>query len=88
MSTTAERLIAAGHKPQLDEDGEIDNFAIDSGFCNGPMCVVCYAGRCNHCDGGGEFEPCVGQEEMDRKAKEKRRQQYEILKQEFENEQA
>ena len=64
MSTTAERLIATGHKPHLDDDGEIDIFAIDFGHHNGPACSVCAEGRCQHCDDGSPFEPCPGEEEV------------------------
>lgn len=84
MSTTAERLIAAGHKPHLDDDGEIDIFAIDFGHHNGPACSVCAEGRCQHCDDGSPFEPCPGEEEVVRRAKEKRRAQFDNLKAEFE----
>jgi hypothetical protein len=83
MSSTAERLIAAGHQPKRDEDGDIDNFAIESEYHNGPMCEVCYAGRCQHCDDGSPFEPCPGQEEMDRLAKERRYNQWVELNKEF-----
>ena len=83
MSTTIERLIAAGHQPRLDDEGGVDLFAIDYGHHNGPMCDVCHEGRCQHCDDGSPFDPCPGAEEVERRATEARRQQYLKLKEEF-----
>lgn len=55
------RFIEKGHVLQLDEDGSVDYFAMDSGFHNGPQCVECGEMWCQHCvfDGQG-VDPCVG----------------------------
>ena len=38
-----------GHTWKRDSSGEIDIFAIESGFCNGPQCTTCGFGECWHC---------------------------------------
>lgn len=52
------RAIAAGHTLELTEDGEIDNFALAHGYCNGPCCSVCCWGGCVNCD--RPIPPCDG----------------------------
>lgn len=76
-------LIVAGHTPKLDEYGCVDDFAYDGDTHNGPMCIVCHEGGCRHCWDGSGFDPCPGQEEVDRQDKEVRRKMYERLKSEF-----
>ena len=43
-----------------DENGNIDEFGLDYGFHNGPMCKRCYYSFCMHCKPNGwNDEPCV-----------------------------
>lgn len=44
-----ERLRAAGHTLKLDKDGDVDSFALNYDFHNGPACVTCYRSWCQHC---------------------------------------
>lgn len=37
------------HDWELDEDGEIDMFALDFDFHNGPRCRRCHHSFCMHC---------------------------------------
>lgn len=55
-----EALRAAGHVLQTTEDGDIDTFALDYEYHNGPACVLCHQSWCEHCEvrGDGEFDPC------------------------------
>lgn len=39
-----------GHAWQLDEDGEIDDFAYDGDEHNGPRCTLCDESYCQHCE--------------------------------------
>ena len=42
-------------------NGEVDDFAASSGFCNGPMCRLCGFSFCQHCEPEGyEDENCPG----------------------------
>lgn len=48
------------HDWERDEDGKIDEFALDYGFHNGPGCSRCYYSFCIHCDPNGwNKKPCV-----------------------------
>jgi hypothetical protein len=38
------------HEWKLDADGEIDTFAWDASYHNGPSCTVCYESFCIHCE--------------------------------------
>ena len=38
------------HEWMRKDNGEIDLFAAESGFHNGPMCRRCYTSKCVHCD--------------------------------------
>lgn len=49
----------AGHTPKLD-DGKIDIFVFDQGYCNGPGCVVCDWRCCWHCDDIEDIPKCKG----------------------------
>ncbi len=42
-------LVAAGHTPKLDEDGELDMFTLDYDHHNGPGCTACGQTWCEHC---------------------------------------
>lgn len=37
------------HRWQLDEDGDIDAFAVNCGYHNGPVCERCGKRFCEHC---------------------------------------
>lgn len=48
------------HDWERDEDGEIDEFAMNYEFHNGPMCKRCGYSFCEHCKPNGwNEEPCV-----------------------------
>lgn len=47
----ATRIPSKKHLWRLDEKGEIDIFAMDYGYCNGPVCRVCGHSFCVHCNG-------------------------------------
>lgn len=54
-----ERLRAAGHTLAIDEDGDVDSFALDFEFHNGPACVTCHQSWCQHCTTARtKIEPC------------------------------
>lgn len=54
------RIEHGKHTWQRDEDGEIDTWAYESGFCNGVICEVCGKVVCVHCDPDyDEDEGCV-----------------------------
>lgn len=46
-----------GHVWKLCKDGEIDTFAYESDYCNGPQCERCGYGYCHHCQDEPD-EPC------------------------------
>ena len=51
------RVKSRKHRWKKYDDGEIDFFAWDSGYCNGPQCLDCGESFCVHCaerDGGHE----------------------------------
>ena len=41
------------HKWRLDENGEIDEFAYECDYHNGPVCERCYYSFCEHCNPDG-----------------------------------
>lgn len=47
-----------GHEWEIDDDGEIDNFAYSAGFCNGPVCKKCGKSFCKHCKNEFDIEEC------------------------------
>lgn len=50
----------AEHKWIRKENGEIDDFAMESGFHNGPVCERCGYSFCIHCEQDGyDKEPCI-----------------------------
>ena len=50
----------AEHDWEREEDGTIDDFAMEYEFHNGPMCKRCYYSFCVHCDPDGwNKKPCV-----------------------------
>lgn len=44
------RLESLGHKLKRDGSGNVDFFALDSGYHNGPECVLCGESWCEHCE--------------------------------------
>ena len=47
------------HQWKRDKYGNIDEWAVSGGFCNGPMCERCYHSTCMHCNPDYDNEPCV-----------------------------
>lgn len=48
------------HDWERKENGDIDNFAYDGDYHNGPMCKRCYYSFCIHCDlDGWNKKPCI-----------------------------
>ena len=45
-----------GHTWMVNGDGEINIFAFEHGWHNGPACVVCGYGFCHHCRSGPEVD--------------------------------
>lgn len=50
-----------GHTWKLDEYGEVNVFALEEGFHNGPVCTVCGDGFCHHCNPDGWSAECEGE---------------------------
>lgn len=46
------------HVWQKDDNGNIDEFAVDSGFHNGPRCIICHDEFCTHCEPSWENTGC------------------------------
>lgn len=46
------------HKWLLREDGTINEFAFNQGFCNGPVCEICGSGVCVHCNPDWKQSKC------------------------------
>lgn len=43
-----------------NNDGTVDMWAMESGYCNGPMCRRCYDSFCEHCNPDWAKEgPCI-----------------------------
>jgi len=51
-----------GHKWETDIEGNVNIFAFEHGYHNGPVCVKCGYGFCHHCKDEPEIE-CAVQEE-------------------------
>ncbi len=49
-----------GHKLRRDEDGDIDDFALEWEHHNGPACTVCEERWCHHCTRAEDIELCDG----------------------------
>lgn len=50
------------HLWRRDKNGEIDLWAFELGYCNGPVCTRCWHSECEHCNEDWETdstEPCV-----------------------------
>ena len=47
------------HQWKRDKYGNIDEWAVSGGFCNGPMCERCYHSTCMHCNPDYDNESCV-----------------------------
>lgn len=51
------------HSWMKDDDGEIDEWAMEFGYHNGPMCERCYESFCVHCEDYEDHPgPCVTDE--------------------------
>jgi hypothetical protein len=50
---------ARGHTPCLDDDGDLDRFAMDRDHHNGPGCDTCHTSWCWHCDTPDEIDECT-----------------------------
>jgi hypothetical protein len=50
----------AKHKWKRLRSGEIDEFAVEGGFCNGPICVECGHSFCEHCQPEEWDSECPG----------------------------
>lgn len=49
------------HRWRLNEDGEVDMFASEEGFHNGPFCEECWEAPCEHCaPGWADLDDCTG----------------------------
>lgn len=46
------------HDWKLDKNGEIDMWAMESGYHNGPMCKRCYHSVCVHCEPNWDDDEC------------------------------
>lgn len=49
------------HKWHRNRGGRIDNFAFDSGYHNGPVCIRCGESFCEHCHPECYDEPCTAE---------------------------
>jgi hypothetical protein len=49
------------HDWRKDEYGEIDTFALDNGYHNGPECLRCGETFCHHCRPEKMNEDCYNQ---------------------------
>jgi hypothetical protein len=45
------------HLWQRDKNGEIDIWAFEAGYCNGPVCARCWHSECVHCNEDWETDP-------------------------------
>ncbi len=79
--TYLEQLESAGHVLKLNEDGLIDTWVMDLGYHNGPGCINCHDSWCVHCE--DKIESCIGAEEYERQAKQRRYEQWLKLNEEF-----
>lgn len=48
----------AKHQMKKNKDGNIDIFAYENGYHNGPVCEVCGKKFCHHCDPKCYEEEC------------------------------
>jgi len=61
MKTPPKQLVPGGHLFRTtDNEGTIDNWALDSGFHNGPKCVSCKQKFCEHCEPDVYVDICPG----------------------------
>lgn len=79
-----ERMIAAGHVPATNDEGEVNWFFVEGHYCNGPGCSVCHDGCCQHCQPNWQPKPCPGAEKVEADRISRRRAEYAKLKAEFE----
>lgn len=47
------------HQWKRDENGNIDEWTFEVGFCNGVSCERCYTTHCIHCNPDYDNEPCI-----------------------------
>lgn len=45
------------HLWRRDESGNIDVWAFEEGYCNGPVCTRCHHSECVHCNEDWETDP-------------------------------
>lgn len=58
------KTVEGGHAFALDTRGEIDVWALDEEYHNGPRCVTCHTYFCEHCDRGLYEEICPLTEDL------------------------
>ena len=47
------------HQWKKNKNGEVDDWAWESGFCNGVVCERCGESICVHCNPNYDDEPCI-----------------------------
>lgn len=52
-------ILTKEHLWYKDENGEIDEFRYESGFCNGPVCKICGEAICMHCNPNWKESECL-----------------------------
>lgn len=52
------KMVYPSHKWK-EENGKIDVWAYEAGYCNGPVCERCYYSFCEHCNPNGYEGECV-----------------------------
>jgi hypothetical protein len=61
---------AQGHTLRVDEDGDVDIFAVEGGYHNGPACETCGWGACMHCLSADEIPACTTEARAQHQAQE------------------
>ncbi|WP_156366599.1 hypothetical protein [Microbacterium sp. No. 7] len=51
-------LVPGGHVFETDKNGHVDTWAWEEGYHNGPFCVNCGEGICEHCNRDVYTEQC------------------------------
>lgn len=47
------------HEWIKDKDGNVDEWAFESGYCNGVRCIRCYETQCVHCNPNYDDDKCI-----------------------------
>lgn len=71
ITNRAKKIKTKAHRWKVDSDGEIDFFAMSQDFCNGPLCIDCYASFCVHCLTKNKGENALYKKLAEQKCKEK-----------------